>query len=189
MTYWCTFRRISVRSSAAAPPCWPPPSARFYCQYRPPKGRRSPAGLWSAVCRGAAIIPIGFQSQAVESVGGGGFVVEPVLSLFLSGLLALHQSGQIPETSRLYSTETHTRNTLHVPGSSYLDLASHLILVRKWGPTLPHPVHDTLRDNRSFRVKDFFIQNLSLLLMQRKNLITWFSNKEERSQEQMYLPC
>jgi hypothetical protein len=26
-----------------------PPSARFYCYYRPPEGGRSPAGLWSTV--------------------------------------------------------------------------------------------------------------------------------------------
>ncbi len=27
----------------------PPSSAQFYCYYRPPRGRRSPAGLWFAV--------------------------------------------------------------------------------------------------------------------------------------------
>jgi hypothetical protein len=39
-----------VRSLAAAPPCHSHLSARFYCYYRPPEGRRSPARMWSTVC-------------------------------------------------------------------------------------------------------------------------------------------
>jgi hypothetical protein len=31
-----------------------PPSALFYCYYRPPKGVRSPASLWSTVCHGSS---------------------------------------------------------------------------------------------------------------------------------------
>jgi hypothetical protein len=43
----------------------------------------------------------------------------------LSGPLALHRSGQAPETGRLYSAVAHhTCNMLHVPGSSYLDLVN-----------------------------------------------------------------
>jgi hypothetical protein len=48
------------------------------------------------------MIPIGFQSQAVQSAGGNGFSVRPALSLFLTALLTPHRSGQIPKTKPLY---------------------------------------------------------------------------------------
>ncbi len=67
----------------------------------------------------------------MESAGGGGFAVGPGLTLFLGGPLAPHRSGQVSETGRFYSVVTHTRNTLHVPGSSYLDLVGLLLLVIK----------------------------------------------------------
>ncbi len=53
---------------------------------------------------------------------------------------------QVPKSGRLYSPLTHnTCKALHVPGSSYLDLVGLWLLVRKWGPILPHPVRDAPR--------------------------------------------
>ncbi len=76
-------------------------------------------------------IPISFRSWAVESVGGGGFTVRPVLSLFLSGPLAPHRSGHVPETGSLYSAVTHhSRYSLHRLGSFNLDLIGGQLLVR-----------------------------------------------------------
>ncbi len=130
LTYFC-------QKSGCGATLLTPPSARFYCFYRPPEGGRSPAGLWSPVRHGASLNTDQFPILGCGECGGGVFAVGPGLSLFLSGPLP-HQSGQVSETARLYSAVTHhTRNTLHVPGSSYLDLAGLLLLVRKWGPTLP----------------------------------------------------
>ncbi len=48
LTYFC-------HKSGHCVPCQtPPPSARFYCIYRPPERGRSPAGPWSAVRCGAS---------------------------------------------------------------------------------------------------------------------------------------
>jgi hypothetical protein len=55
---------IFVRSPAAASPAEPPPSARFYCDYRSPEGGRSLPGQWSTVQCGA--------SQEFKSVSGRG---------------------------------------------------------------------------------------------------------------------
>jgi hypothetical protein len=132
-----------VRSSAAAPPCRSPLLLGFIAITDQPRvGKVRPGcGLQSGAA--PVITPIGFRSQAVESAGGGGFAVGPPLMLFLSGPFALVLSGQAAKTGRLHSTVTHhTRNTLHVPGSSYLDLVSLLLLVRKWGLTLPRLICD-----------------------------------------------
>jgi hypothetical protein len=75
-------------------------------------------------------IPISFQSQAPQSAGGGGFAVGPFLSLFLSGLLAPHRSGHVPETAGLYSAVTHhTHSSLRKPGTFNLDLIGRPLLV------------------------------------------------------------
>jgi hypothetical protein len=145
MTIWQTFWSIFVRSPTAVPLWWPPPlpSTQFYCYYRPPEGGRSPARLWSAVWHGASLNTTRFPVPGCGESRGCGFAVGPGLLLFLSGPLALQRSGQVSETGRLYSAVTHhTCNTLHVPESLYLDLASLLLLVRKWGPTLPHLVSE-----------------------------------------------
>jgi hypothetical protein len=53
------------QKSGRGVPCrTPPPSARFYCIYRPPEQGRSPAGPWSAVRCGA--------SHKFQSVSGRG---------------------------------------------------------------------------------------------------------------------
>ncbi len=127
-----------------------PPSTRFYYNYRPLEGGRSPAGLWCAVRCGNSQDS---RSRAVESAGGVGFSVGPILSIFLHGLLVLHRSGQVPETGSLYSMVTnHTHHTFHGPGSCNLDLVGLSLLVQKWGPTLPHPVCDAPRVACSVRV-------------------------------------
>jgi hypothetical protein len=130
------------KSSRGATLPTPHPSAWFYCYFtdHPRLGEVRPScGRQSGVA--PVRIPTGFRSRAVESVGGGRFAAKPGLLLFLSWLLALHWSSQFSETGRLYSTVTHhTRNTLHVPGSLYLDLVGLSLLVRKWGLAIPHPV-------------------------------------------------
>jgi hypothetical protein len=107
-------------------------SARFYFHYRPPEVSRTPRRLWSAVRHGASLYSDRFLVPGCGEWGGGGFKVRPGLSLFLCGWLVLHRSGQVPKTGRLYSSVTHhKRNTLHIPGSSYLHLVGLLLLVRK----------------------------------------------------------
>jgi hypothetical protein len=77
-------------------------------------------------------IPVSFRSQAVESAGGVGFSVGPILSLFLRGLLVPHRSGQVPKTGSLYSILTnHTHHTFHGLGSCNLDLVGLSLLVQK----------------------------------------------------------
>ncbi len=137
------------QKSAAVPPSQPPLPLGFTSNTNHPRGEEvwPGCGLQSSVT--PVIMLIGLWSRAVESTRGGRFVVGPVLLLFLSGPLAPHRSGQVPKTGRLNSAVTHqTCNTLHVPGSSYLDLAGLSLLVRKWGPTLPHQVRDAPRDSR-----------------------------------------
>jgi hypothetical protein len=128
-----TFRCIFVRSPAAEPPCYPPPpSAVLLLLQTSPRAGEVQPGCGSQSDAVPVRIPIGFWSRALESEGGGGFTVGPSLSLFLSGLLALHRSEQVHETRRLYSAVTHhTSNTRHVPGSSYLYLVGLPLLIRK----------------------------------------------------------
>jgi hypothetical protein len=144
MMFWRAFWHIFIRSPAVAPPCWLSPSTRFYCYYRPPEDGRSPAGLWFTVRRGTSHLTYRFPVLGcVEWGGGGGFAVRPLLLLNISGPVAPHRSEQVPKTGRLYSAVTHhTHNPLHVPGSLYLDLASLLLLIKKWGLALPHPFRD-----------------------------------------------
>jgi hypothetical protein len=60
----------------------------------------------------------------------GGFAVGPILSLFLSGPLAPHRCGHVPETAGLYSAVTHhTRDSLLRLGSFNLDLIGRPLLV------------------------------------------------------------
>ncbi len=135
MTFRQTFWRIFVRSLAAVPLCWPPPSAWFYCYYRPPEVGRSPAGLWSVVWRGASL-----NTEWLLVLGCGecrGWRVRSrAWSLAVSKWsVGAAMNWQVCETGRLYSAVIHhTRSTLHVPGSSYLDIVGLSLLVRKWGP-------------------------------------------------------
>ncbi len=102
---------------------------------------------------GVALVrtPISFRSWAMVSVGDGGFLVRPMLWLFLSGLLMPHRSGEIPETGSLCSMVTHyTHYTLHGPGSFNLDLIGLSLLAKKWGPTLTLLVRDMPRGSRFF---------------------------------------
>ncbi len=50
-----------------------------------------------------------------------------------------------------YSLETRTRNNTLWLTSFILDPTSVLLLVRRQGPTLPHPVHDALHNSRSIQ--------------------------------------
>ncbi len=52
-------------------------------------------------------IPISFQSQAVQSAGGGGFSVRNTFLLFLSELMVPQHSSQSPETRALCYTPTN----------------------------------------------------------------------------------
>ncbi len=106
MTFWRTFWRFFVRNPAASLPCRPcSPFANQHSNQFPVAGR-------------------------VEC-GGGGFAVGPIISLFISGPLAPHWSGHVPETGSLYSTVTHhTCYSLLRPGSFNLDLIGLPILVR-----------------------------------------------------------
>ncbi len=140
---WHTFWHIFVRRlTVPPPPCRPPPSARFHCSWPPERGR-SPARLWFAVQCSAS--HDSNQCLVPGSVECGGWqVFSCARSLFLNGPLAPHWSGQVPETGSLYSVVTHHTCSPHQePGSFNLDLISVLLLVRKWGPTLPHLVCDT----------------------------------------------
>jgi hypothetical protein len=67
-------------------------------------------------------IPIGFWSQAVQSAGGSG------PSLFLSGQLAPHHSGQITKTIALFDT----------PGEERLELV-YARSRTEWNPVLDSP--------------------------------------------------
>jgi hypothetical protein len=127
MMFWHTFWRIFVRSPAAAPPYQPNPFHLVLLLIQITRG-------WEKSSQ--------FLAQAVESVGGAtGSQSGLISNSILSGPLAPHRSGRVPETGRLYSTMTHhTHNTLHVPGFLYLDLFGLSLLVRKWGLILPHPV-------------------------------------------------
>ncbi len=72
--------------------------------------------------------------------GGGGFVMAWSLALS-KWTVGAARSGQVSETSRLYSAVTHhTRYTLQIPGSSYLDHVSLSLLIRKWGPSVPFSI-------------------------------------------------
>jgi hypothetical protein len=143
MTFWRTFWCLFVRSLASAPPCRPPPSARFYCYYRPPEVGKSPARLWSAVWCSTSHYTDRFPVLVCGECGGCWFTVGPGLSLFCSGPLALHWSGHVPKTGGLYSVVTHhTRYSLRGLGSFNLDLNGLLLLFRKWGLVLSHPVCD-----------------------------------------------
>jgi hypothetical protein len=133
-----------VRSPAAAPPWHSPLSAQFYCYYRPPEGRRNSIRIWSAVC---AQGQSEFNQFQVPGLGCGGWrILSRARSLALSKCKATvvpHQSVRVPETGRLYSTDTHhTGFLLQGLGSFNLDLVGLSLSVGKWGPTLLHPVHD-----------------------------------------------
>ncbi len=110
----------------------PPPSAQFYCYYRPPEGGRSPARLWSTVWHSAN------QNTNRFSVLGCGecrvrWDLGQVCPLALSkGTMSTAPICASSETGRLYSTVTHhTHNILHLPGSLYLDYIGPSLLVRK----------------------------------------------------------
>jgi hypothetical protein len=99
MTFWCPFWRIFVRSPAAVSPADPPPSAQFYCIYRPPKCGRSPTGPWSTVRCGP--VKNQFPVMGCVECRGRRVLSRPALSLFLSGQQVPHRSGEFPETGGL----------------------------------------------------------------------------------------
>ncbi len=151
MMFWQTFWLIFVRSPVPAPPCRPPPPLPlgFTAITDHPRAGEARPGYGPKSGVAPVWIPIGFRSRAVKSAGGGWFTVGPGLTLFLSGLLAPHRSGHVPETGSLYSTITHhTQYSFRGPGSFNLDLIGLLLLVRKWGLVLPHPVRDLPRGSQ-----------------------------------------
>jgi hypothetical protein len=142
LTYFC-------QKSGCGAPLPTPPSARFHCYYRPHKGGKSPASLWSTVWRGTSQDSSHFPFPGRGECKGWRFSIVPVLSFFLSGLLVLHRCGQVSNAGSLYSALLHhTLYPLHGPGSFHLDLVSLLLSVQKRGPTLSHPVCDKLRGSR-----------------------------------------
>jgi hypothetical protein len=83
------------------------PSAQFYCCFRPPKGRRSPVGLWSAVRCSASQNSNQFSVLGRAEYGWwAGSQLCLLFLFFLSGLMAPHSYGQVPETIALYYTPT-----------------------------------------------------------------------------------
>jgi hypothetical protein len=68
------------------------PFRSVYCYYRPLEDGRNPARLWSSTA--PVWIPNSFCSRDMQSARDGGFSVRTTLSLFLSGQLAPHYSGQ-----------------------------------------------------------------------------------------------
>jgi hypothetical protein len=71
-----------------------------------PKAREVPPGCGLQSSGVPVRIPVSFWSQSYAECRGGGFSVWPALSIFLSGQLVLHTSGQIPEIEVLYNTHS-----------------------------------------------------------------------------------
>jgi hypothetical protein len=96
----------------------------------------------------AVVCSLGRRQSEFQSVsgpgpsrlrGGGRFSVGPVFSIFISESLAPRLSGQVPETGRLYTTETdHT----HFPPSWPVIFSFRPLQSLAIGLTLPHPVRD-----------------------------------------------
>jgi hypothetical protein len=140
LTYFLTY--FCQKSGCVTTPCQQPLPLSFTVVTAQPKGGRNLAGLWFALRNGASQNTNRFPVPGCGECGGWQVFSRAGLLLFPSGSLVPHRSGQVPETGRLYAVTHHTSNTLHIPRSSYLDLVVLLLLVRKWGPTLPYPVCD-----------------------------------------------
>ncbi len=151
MTFWRPFWRIFVRSQATASSAAPPPlQPGFTANTDHPSEGEVPPGRGPQYGAAPVINTNQFPVAGRVECGGGGFSVGLALSLFLSGQQALHRAGEFSKTGSLYSVITHhTRHSLRRPGSFNLDLFGQLLLVRKWGLLLPHPVCDTARESRS----------------------------------------
>jgi hypothetical protein len=121
------FWHIFIKNLVAVWPCWPlPPSSRLYCYYRPSEGGRSPAGLWLQV----RCCPSQHSSQfsvpgLVECEGAGSQFHYLALSKWT---VALHPSGQIPETVVLYDTPSKYCGGMPRPGfcevKNWVDLSN-----------------------------------------------------------------
>jgi hypothetical protein len=73
---------IFVRNLAAMPPCQTPPSARFYCYNAITDQPRAGEVLLGCGLQSGAVpvsIQVSFQALDIESVGDGGFTIEPAL--------------------------------------------------------------------------------------------------------------
>jgi hypothetical protein len=130
MTFWHPFWHIFVRNQAAASPAEPPlpPGFTAYTDHlsagEVPPGHGPQSG--AAPVKNSNQFPVAGRIEC----GWGGFSVVLALSLFLSGLLAPHRSGHVPETDGLYSAVSHhTHNSLRRPGSFNLDLIGRPLLV------------------------------------------------------------
>jgi hypothetical protein len=110
MTFWHPFWLIFSRSPAVAASCWPPPSTRFYCYYRPPYGWRSPARLWSAD-------QCGTNQDSNQFLVPGCVIVGGVVALALSNRTA--GAPLFCADSRNCSALWHT---IQIPGEVSLDL-------------------------------------------------------------------
>jgi hypothetical protein len=144
LTYFC--QRSGCSTSLPTPP--PPlPLGVTAITDHPRVGEVLPGrGLQSGI---APVIIPSVSGPGCGECGGGGFTGRPGLSFFLSGPLAPHWSGDVPETGRLYGAVTHhTCSSLRGPGSFNLDLISLPQLVSKWGLVLPHLVCDMPRGSR-----------------------------------------
>ncbi len=91
------------------------PSAQFYCCFRPPKGRRSPVGLWSAVRCSASQNSNQFSVLGRAEYGWwAGSQLCLLFLFFLSGLMSPHRYRQIPENIALYYTPTKYRGKVNL---------------------------------------------------------------------------
>jgi hypothetical protein len=126
-------RHIFIRSLAAAPPCRPcPPFRLVFLLLQTTRGWDKSG--WAVVrnlvwCQSLYRLVSG---PGLWRLRGGRFAVGPGLSQVLSGPLAPHLSGHVPETGGLYRVVTHhTPYSLCRPDSFNLDLIGLLLLVRK----------------------------------------------------------
>jgi hypothetical protein len=123
---------VFVKSPAVALPCQPPFPLGFTANT---DHQRARALQQDCGPQSGSMPPIGFQSWAVESAVRGvvdsesGLISRP----FLVNCWCRTDLGAFQkQADSLYRAVTHhTHNTLHVLGSSYLDIACLLLLVRR----------------------------------------------------------
>jgi hypothetical protein len=114
------------------------PSTQIYCCYRLPEGRRSLAGLWSAVQCSASQDSISFWFREMQNAGGGRFSV---------GLALLWTAGAAPfwSNSRNRSTLLHT---CQIPGEFNLHLVNVKSKLRGSLYLMGFPDPDSIRVNQ-----------------------------------------
>jgi hypothetical protein len=130
MIFWLTFIGITLKVRPSRHPTHPP-SACFYCYFRPPESGRGPDGLWSKVQH---VLRSGFQSVSGSShteCGGGWFSVGSAFSLFLTELMVLHHSGKFlkPKRAIIYLANTGEINLHFMTSRSKLSRPWYLTVL------------------------------------------------------------